>query len=85
LATEETKGFYFSLFWAIYTSSQFFGNIIAALVLGNLKETYYFCIMGVVAFSSVFIFATLRNPKPSDSGSNQYTNSSSTLSEMVGV
>ena len=33
--TEETKGFYFAFFWAFYMGSQVFGNLIAALILGN--------------------------------------------------
>ena len=32
-ATDRTKGFYFSYFWAYYMSSQVFGNLIAAFVL----------------------------------------------------
>ena len=35
-AIEENKGFYFAFFWAFYMGSQVFGNLIAALVLGNL-------------------------------------------------
>lgn len=35
-ATEKTKGFYFSYFWAFYMQSQIFGNLIAALILGEM-------------------------------------------------
>jgi hypothetical protein len=35
-ATEETKGFYFSYFWAFYMQSQIFGNLIAGLILGEM-------------------------------------------------
>jgi len=35
-ATETTKGFYFSYFWMFYMLSQVFGNLIAALILGEM-------------------------------------------------
>lgn len=43
-------------------SSQVFGNLIAALVLGNMNEANYFYIMTVIAISSLCIFGTMRKP-----------------------
>jgi len=36
-ATDETKGFYFSYFWAFYMTSQILGNLLAALILGHMS------------------------------------------------
>ncbi|CDW79582.1 major facilitator superfamily protein [Stylonychia lemnae] len=62
-ATEETKGFYFSYFWMFYMQSQVFGNLIAALVLGEMDQVSYFIIMSVIAFIASISFAFLRQPK----------------------
>ncbi len=35
--TEHTKGFFFAFFWAFYMGSQVIGNLVAALVLGNIS------------------------------------------------
>ena len=32
-ANEETKGFYFGHFWALYMSAEIFGNLIGALII----------------------------------------------------
>jgi hypothetical protein len=32
-ASEETKGFYFGYFWAMYMSAEVFGNLIGALII----------------------------------------------------
>ncbi len=61
-ATEETKGFYFSYFWAFYMQSQIFGNLSAALILGEMDQVSYFGIMAAVAFLASFSFAFLKNP-----------------------
>jgi MFS family permease len=61
-ATEETKGFYFSYFWAFYMQSQIFGNLIAALILGEMDQVSYFVIMSVIAFAASASFAFLRKP-----------------------
>lgn len=36
-ATEETKGFFFSYFWAFYMSSQIFGSLIAVYCLNTMN------------------------------------------------
>jgi hypothetical protein len=61
-ATEETKGFYFSYFWAFYMQSQIFGNLIAALILGEMDQVSYFGIMAFVAFVASFSFGFLKKP-----------------------
>lgn len=35
-ATESTKGFFFSYFWAFYMGSQVIGNLISAFALGDI-------------------------------------------------
>lgn len=62
-ATERTRGFYFSYFWAFYLQSQIFGNLIAALILGEMDQVSYFVIMSVIAFAASASFAFLRDPK----------------------
>jgi hypothetical protein len=59
-ASEETKGFYFSYFWAFYMQSQIFGNLLAALILGEMDQVSYFAIMAAVAFLASASFAFLR-------------------------
>jgi hypothetical protein len=38
------------------------GNLIAAMVLGNMNESNYFYIMTAISLSSILLFATLREP-----------------------
>eukprot|EP00347_Sterkiella_histriomuscorum_P004956 403358441 len=61
-ATDETKGFFFGYFYLIFMSSQVFGNLIAALVLGSGGQTLYFSIMAVLAFLATFMFLFLKKP-----------------------
>ncbi|CDW71070.1 major facilitator superfamily protein [Stylonychia lemnae] len=61
-ATEENKGFYFGYFWTMYTLSQVFGNLIAALVIGNTNQVTYFIVMASIALASSLLFITLRKP-----------------------
>ena len=43
-------------------ASQILGNLIAALILGNMKQSTYYLIMSVIAFSGTAIFLGLRKP-----------------------
>lgn len=36
-SSDENKGFFFSYFWSFYMTSQIFGNLTAAFVLGELQ------------------------------------------------
>ena len=36
-SSDYNKGFFFSYFWSFYMTSQIFGNLIAAFVLGHLE------------------------------------------------
>jgi len=36
-SSDSNKGFFFSYFWSFYMTSQIFGNLIAAFVLGHLS------------------------------------------------
>jgi hypothetical protein len=38
------------------------GNLIAALLLGNLNQIYFFIVMGFIALSSALLFSLLRRP-----------------------
>jgi MFS family permease len=61
-AIEENKGFYFAFFWAFYMGSQVFGNLIAALVLGNLDQRYYVIVMTSLTVVGSFFFFFLKKP-----------------------
>jgi hypothetical protein len=61
-ATEETKGFFFSYFWAFYMSSQIFGSIIAAYCLRQYSQANLFVIMGVISFLSSVSSFFLKQP-----------------------
>jgi MFS family permease len=61
-AIEENKGFYFAFFWAFYMGSQVFGNLIAALVLGNLDQRYYVIVMTGLTVLGSFFFFFLKKP-----------------------
>ncbi len=65
-ASEETKGFYFSYFWMFYMQSQVFGNLIAALILGEMDQISFFTIMSIIAFAASISFAFLRKPNKED-------------------
>ncbi len=43
--TEQTKGFYFAFFWSFYMGSNFFGNLLAAFVLGSFDQKLYVIII----------------------------------------
>ena len=49
LATEHTKGLFFSFFWCFYMSSEVFGNLISAFLLGYMSQTVYFAIIALIA------------------------------------
>ena len=42
--------------------SQIFGNLSAALILGEMSQVSYFAIMSVIAFAASISFGFLRNP-----------------------
>ncbi|CDW80475.1 major facilitator superfamily protein [Stylonychia lemnae] len=65
-ATEETKGFYFSLFWGIYMVSMVLGSLIAAFISVNFTQTTFLLIMAAIAALSIVIFATLLKPIPQE-------------------
>lgn len=61
-ATEETKGFYFALFWSFYMGSQIFGSLIAAYVLGNFDQRYYVLLMFGICLASALLLFLLKDP-----------------------
>ena len=63
-ATEGTKGFFFSLFWAFYMASQIVGNLVAALSVSQLKQQYLFVIMASISFVSFVCCLFLKAPVP---------------------
>lgn len=62
LATESSKGFYFSYFWAFYMSSQIFGNLLASYLLGSMGQSAFFFVMGLISFLSSLSFLFLKPP-----------------------
>jgi hypothetical protein len=63
-SSDFNKGFFFSYFWSFYMTSQIFGNLIAAFVLGLLEQGNYFEIMACIAFLATLSFLFLRKPSP---------------------
>ena len=55
-ATEETKGFYFALFWAYYVSSQIVGSFVGALLITRTTGPTFFMIMGSFTLLFSFLF-----------------------------
>ena len=64
-ATEQSKGFFFSYFWAFYMSSQVFGNLIASFVLGAFHPMYFFMLMAFISLLASLSFFLLKEPIPS--------------------
>jgi MFS family permease len=56
-ASEESKGFFFGYFWSFYMTSQIFGNLIAAIVLGHYNQASYFTLMAILAGVATVGFA----------------------------
>ena len=61
-ATEETKGFFFSYFWAFYMSSQIFGSLIAAYCLKQMNQASLFLIMAAISLVSTISSFFLKPP-----------------------
>jgi hypothetical protein len=61
-ATEETKGFFFSYFWAFYMSSQIFGSVIAAYCLNQMNQASLFMIISCISLLSSLSSFLLRKP-----------------------
>eukprot|EP00347_Sterkiella_histriomuscorum_P004639 403359690 len=62
-ATDENKGFFFSYFYFIYMTSQVLGNLIAAFVLNNSKQSTFYMIMGGITLLGCLTFLLLTKPK----------------------
>ena len=62
-ATEESKGFYFGLFWSIYQGSQILGSFFGGLIFGqNYSKTLFFIIMSSIALLATISFGFTRRP-----------------------
>ena len=62
-ATEETKGFFFALFWAFYMASQIFGNFAGAIIITRASGPIFFLIMGLIMLLSVTGYIFVKHPK----------------------
>ena len=62
-ATDETKGFFFALFWAFYMGSEIFGNLTGALIITRASGPVFFLIMGLIMLITVFGYIFLKQPK----------------------
>lgn len=62
-ASESNKGFFNAFFWAMFMSSQIFGNVIAALLLGTGSKTVLFIVFSALACGGSLLFCVLRPPK----------------------
>jgi len=62
-ATEQSKGFYFGMFWSIFMSSQIVGNLIGSIIIKKTSGPSFFLIMGCVLLSSLLGYCFLIIPK----------------------
>ncbi|CDW72426.1 major facilitator superfamily protein [Stylonychia lemnae] len=62
-ASEKTKGLFFAILSALSMSSQFLGNLLSALILGNTDKLTYFIIMASIAAVASIQLQFLRAPK----------------------
>ncbi|CDW83344.1 major facilitator superfamily protein [Stylonychia lemnae] len=61
-ATEKTKGFFFSYFWAYYMASQIVGNLLGALVIKQFDQIVFYLTMACFSILASFIFICLKDP-----------------------
>lgn len=58
-ATEDTKGFYYAMYWGLYMMSNILGNAIGAIILNYSSGPPFFitmgCLMLIVAVAQLFI------------------------------
>ena len=62
-ASNENKGSYNGIFWAFFMSSQVFGNLMGAFVLGNLTKFTFYCVMTALCIAASFFFLLLSKPE----------------------
>ncbi|CDW89596.1 major facilitator superfamily protein [Stylonychia lemnae] len=65
-ATEETRGFYFGIFWGIFMISMVLGSLIAAFISIHFNQTTFLFIMATIATLSIVVFSTLAEPIPQE-------------------
>ena len=64
-STENSVGFYFSIFWTFYMFSQIFGNLVGALIITRTSGPMFFLILGIIMVSGTLMFLFVRPPKKS--------------------
>ena len=62
-ATDTTKGFFMSYFWAFYMSSPIFGNLIAAYCIRRMSQAMLFVVMAVISLVAAVSALFLRQPE----------------------
>lgn len=61
-ASESNKGLYNSLFWCFLMSSSIVGNLMAAYIITNVKDSMFYIIMSGICFLACVVFLFV--PKP---------------------
>ena len=64
IATDENKGTYYSIFWALFTSSMIVGTVFGAVVLKNTNSFNFYIVMTIVCFLASLFFLSLRPVVP---------------------
>ena len=67
-ANDQNKGMFNGIFWAFYMSSQVFGNLMGAFVLGSLTKFTFYCVMSGLCIGASSIFLLLTKPQAHDNG-----------------
>ena len=62
-ATEETQGFYFGLFWAIYMSSNTLGCYLGSVLINKFTGPVFYMLNGVAMVIVALLFLSIREPK----------------------
>ena len=65
-ANDQNKGVFNGIFWAFFMSSQVFGNLMGAFVLGNLTKFTFYCVMTGLCIGASFFFLLLTKPVAHD-------------------
>jgi MFS family permease len=70
-ATDQNKGLFSAIFWAVYMGSGLIGDLFAAYVVAAFNESVFYTIMTALCILASLSFLLLRVPKRSDSDKDE--------------
>ena len=63
-ANDSNKGFYNSVFYAIFMMSSIFGNLMSAFIIESVDEYVFYIIMTIISIFASLFFLLLKDPLP---------------------